>query len=59
MWCVRGGAEIVIDVVGGSDGDAPVGLMGWRQLARRAQFPADVALIRDLVAALRQAGADE
>ncbi len=59
LRCVRGGAEIMIDAVGESDGCSPVGLMGWRQLARRAQFPADVALIRDLVAALRQAGAEE
>jgi len=56
--CVRGEAEITIDVVGESEGTSPVGLWGWRQPARRAQFRSDVALIRDLVAALRQAGAE-
>src|SRR5207237_513563 len=56
--CVRGAAEITIDVIGDSNGGSPVGLLGWRQVARRAQFRADVALIRDLVEALRQAGAE-
>jgi hypothetical protein len=59
LRCVREDAEITIDAVGESGGDSPVGLMGWRQIARRAQFPVDVALIRDVVAILRQAGAEE
>jgi hypothetical protein len=59
LHCVRGVAKITIDAVGERGEDSAVGLMGWRQLPRRAQFPADVALIRDLVAVLRQAGAEE
>jgi hypothetical protein len=58
LRCVRGDAEIMIVVVGERDGDSPVGLWGQRQLARRKQFHADVALIRDLVAVLAQAGAE-
>jgi hypothetical protein len=59
LRCVRGGAEIEVDVVGERDSDSPVGLWGRRQLARRSQFRADVALIRDLVAALLRAGAKD
>jgi hypothetical protein len=59
LCCVRGDAEILIDVVGEREGDSPVGLWGRRQLARRQQFHADVVLIRDLVAALVQAGAED
>jgi hypothetical protein len=57
LRCVRGDAEIVIEIVGEREGDSPVGIWGRRQLARRMQFPADVALIRDLVARLVQEGA--
>jgi hypothetical protein len=47
-----------MDALGESDGDSPVGLLAWRQPARRAHFRADVALIRDLTEVLRQAGAE-
>lgn len=58
LRCVREDAEIMIEVIGKDDGDGPVGLWGRRQLSRRTQFRADVTLIRDLVAVLRQAGAE-
>jgi hypothetical protein len=57
LRCTRGDAEISIDVFGERGGDSPVGLWGCRQLTRRRQFSADVALIRDLVAVLVEAGA--
>ena len=57
LRCVRGEAELDLTIVGDRDADTPVGLMGWRQPARRAYFHADVALIRDLVAVLQDAGA--
>jgi hypothetical protein len=56
LRCIRGDAEIVIDVIGD---DSRVGLWGRRLLERRSQFRADAALIRDLVAKLREAGANE
>lgn len=56
--CVRAGAEVTVEVIGDGDGLSPVAISGWRQLARRACFHADVALIRDLDAALRDAGAE-
>jgi hypothetical protein len=59
LRCVRGDAEIIIVVVGEREGGSPVALWGRRQLARRRQFHADVALIRDLVSALIQAGAQD
>jgi hypothetical protein len=59
LRCLRGDAEIMIDVIGEREGDSPVGLWGRRQLPRRKQFHADVALIRDLVAVLVQEGAEE
>jgi hypothetical protein len=55
LRCIRGDAEITIEVFGRLEGDAPVGLWGRRQLARRAQFRADVALIRDLTSLLDSA----
>lgn len=57
--CVRGEAEIAIDVVGERDGVSPLGLWGRREVARRKQVRADVALIRDLVTALKEAGAED
>lgn len=59
LRCRRQGAEIIIDVFGECEGDSPVALWGCRQLARRKQFGADVALIRDLVSLLTQAGAQD
>src|SRR5262249_9290834 len=59
LHCVRCEAELTIDVIGEREGDSPVGLWGHRQLARRMQFPTDVALIRDLVAVLVQGGAQK
>jgi hypothetical protein len=59
LRCVRGEAELLLDVIGDREGDSPVGLCGWRQLARRIQFRADVALIRDLAAVLKRAGATD
>jgi hypothetical protein len=60
--CTRGEAEIMIDVIGERLADSPVGLWGglWghRQLARRKQYHADVALIHDFMAALVQEGAE-
>jgi hypothetical protein len=58
LRCVRGHAEIMIEVVGEREGDSAIGLWGRRQLARRKQFHVDVALIRDLEAVLAQAGAE-
>jgi len=55
--CTRGEAEITILVAGEQEG-AVVGLGGWRQMERRSQFHADVALIRDLEAALIHNGAE-
>jgi hypothetical protein len=49
----------MIFVVGDREGDTPVALLGRRQLARRKQFHADVALIHDLVAVLVSAGAED
>lgn len=57
LRCVRGEAELDLTIVGERDAETPVGLMGWRQPARRAHFHADVALIRDLVAVLQEDGA--
>jgi hypothetical protein len=59
LCCVRGDAEITVDVFGEREGDSPVGLWGRRQLTRRKQFREDVALIRDLVAALVREGAEQ
>jgi hypothetical protein len=59
LRCVRGDAEIMIDVVGKREDDSLVGLWGRRSTARRKEFHADVALIRDLVAVLVQAGAED
>lgn len=59
LLCVRGEAEIPIEAVGEVDGDSPAGLAGWRRFTRRTHLAADVALIRDLVATLQLAGAEE
>lgn len=47
LRCVRDEAEIIVEVFR-DEGGSPVGLWGRRQLARRKQFHADVALIHDL-----------
>ena len=59
LCCVRRDARIMIYIVGESEGDTPVALLGRRQLERRRQFSEDVALIRDLVTVLLQAGAED
>lgn len=59
LRCIRGDAEITIEVLGEPHGDSSVGLWGRRDLARRRQFRADVALIRDLISLLVEAGASE
>jgi len=58
LRCSREEGEIIIDVVGERQGDSPIGLWGQRQLARRKHYQADVALIHDLVAVLKLAGAE-
>jgi hypothetical protein len=57
--CVRGEAEMILEVFGGPQDGSPVALWGRRQLERRRQFHADVALIHDLVEVLMRAGADD
>ena len=48
-----------VEVFKDSDGERPIGVWGRRTLARRASISVDQALMRDLTAALVNAGAED
>ena len=56
--CVRGDAEVQVDVFGEQTAEGPVGLWASRKLTRRRWVTEDVSLIRDLKLALAQVGAE-
>jgi hypothetical protein len=53
--CERGDARFELEVFKDSTGDRPIGVWGRRDLTRRRSIGVDVALMRDLTAALERA----
>ncbi len=56
--CVRGDAEVQVDVLGEQIPDTPVVLWAARKFARRRWVAEDISLLRDLKSALSRAGAE-